>query len=371
MHSITRKIIQLTSISGIGAGYYWKLIDLFKNFEGIFEATYPQLSQIVEPDIARAIATLSKSHQNTDDADRVIEWCESNSVSIINHFDNTYPLLLKEIKRGPPLLYVRGDASALSSPQIAVVGSRSCSQVGRRNAFKLSAELVDLGLSVTSGLALGIDTEAHLGALSANGKTIAVLGTGIDVVYPQRNRFLAEKIIAQGGSIVSEFPIGTKATPQNFPQRNRIISGLALGALVVEAAIKSGSLITARYALEQNRDVFAVPGSIHNPLAKGPHSLIKDGATLVESASDIVDQLTVFTPQADLFKPAESNPLSIESLSDAEQQILALVDNEPTPIDIIAAASKSEIGELIGVLMNLEMECWICQNSAGYARLPR
>ena len=203
---------------------------------------------------------------------------------------NEYPALLKRIDNPPPILYIKGNYTLLNDPQLAIIGSRNPTQSGTDNATSFARHLGKTGLCITSGLALGIDGSAHQGALLGNAPTIAVIATGIDRVYPAAHRDLAHKIV-ENGAIVSEFPIGTQPKAENFPRRNRIISGLSYGTLVVEAALQSGSLITARLAMEQNREVFAIPSSIHNPLAKGCHQLIRQGAKLVETAEDILEEM--------------------------------------------------------------------------------
>lgn len=242
----------------------------------------------------KAARQLHALHSRRDEAvaaaDKTLRWCRENQVHCLTLLDKDYPPLLKEIAGAPPLLFVQGDPLLLSLPQLAMVGSRSASPQGVRTAEQFAGALAAHGFAITSGLALGIDAAAHRGAL-LSGKTVAVLGTGVDVVYPRQHRQLYQQIVDQGGAIVSEFPPGTAPLPSHFPRRNRLISGLSLGVLVVEAALRSGSLITARYALEQGREVFAIPGSIHNPLSKGNHQLLKEGASLVESAADIVVQL--------------------------------------------------------------------------------
>jgi DNA processing protein len=204
--------------------------------------------------------------------------------------DGRYPPLLREIPQAPPVLFVHGDPDCLRVPQLAMVGTRNPTPSGRETARQFAAHLAGAGMIITSGLALGIDAAAHQGALAGGGRTIAVMGTSLDRVYPAKHRDLA-RAIAERGALVSELPTGTPALAENFPRRNRLISGLALGVLVVEAALQSGSLITARLALDQGREVFAIPGSIHNPLAKGCHALIRQGAKLVETANDIVEEL--------------------------------------------------------------------------------
>ena len=205
--------------------------------------------------------------------------------------DEIYPKALLEISDPPAMLYAKGDLSTLNLPSIAIVGSRNASTQGEKNAENFAQALAESGLCIVSGMALGIDGAAHRGALKANqGRTIAVVGTGLDIVYPSKHRDLAHQIASQG-LMLSEFAIGTPSRPENFPQRNRIISGLSLGCLVVEANIHSGSLVTAKFATEQGREVFAIPGSIHSPVSKGCHLLIKQGAKLVDTTKDITDEL--------------------------------------------------------------------------------
>lgn len=244
------------------------------------------------PDAARA--WLANSERERIDADR--QWLAQPGHHLLTWTDPRYPALLREAPRAPAALFVRGNPDLLWHPQLAVVGSRNPTAGGADNARAFAATLARSGLAITSGLAGGIDAAAHHGALAADGVTIAVVGTGVDIAYPASNAALAETIAARG-VIVSEFPPGTAPRPQHFPQRNRIIAGLSLGTLVVEAALRSGSLITARLASESGREVFALPGSIHNPMARGCHRLIRDGAKLVETANEIVDELRPLAQQ--------------------------------------------------------------------------
>ncbi len=231
--------------------------------------------------------------ESTKKIRQALLWQQQKHQHIITLRCSTYPPLLKEIPDPPLILYVAGSLDALALPQIAMVGSRKASPGGRAIAKRLAGDLTSAGYSVCSGMALGIDSESHHGALENQGVSVAVLGCGIDRIYPDSNKRLAQELVEKG-AIVSEFPLGTPPKPWHFPQRNRIISGLSQGVVIVEAALKSGSLITARYALEQGREVFAVPGSLHNPQAKGSHHLLKNGAKLVENATDIIEELGAF-----------------------------------------------------------------------------
>ena len=303
-----------------------------------------------------------------------LEWADRHGIQVLDTDHEHYPDLLRQIKRQPPVLYVAGDVTQLSFPQIAVVGSRSPTPSGRGSAFDFSKALAASGFTITSGLALGVDAAAHQGALACQGKTIAVLGTGIDQVYPRRNKQIADQIVNNGGALVSEFPLGTVAHPGNFPQRNRIISGMSCGTLVVEAAVRSGSLITARYALQQNRELFAIPGSIHNPLARGCHSLIKEGAKLVESADDIVSELNGFLQlkwgQLNLDKTADTRIIESEIVAnDQEDVVLQQLGYEPTPIDVITERTELPVGDVMACLLTLELKGLVANLGTGYMRI--
>lgn len=287
-----------------------------------------------------------------------------------------YPSMLQQITLPPPVLYVQGNVEALNNPQLAFVGSRRGSRIGLHNSEQLAFELGAQGMTITSGLALGIDAEAHRGALRAQGATVAVMGSGIDRVYPARHKPLAKDIVAGGGAVVSEFPPGTAPVAGNFPRRNRVVSGLSLGVLVVEAALQSGSLITARLALEQNREVFAIPGSINNPNSRGCHALLRDGATLVECAQDIVDQLgTRFLPNALPQSPHTQIQTRADDdmgadLSPQERPLWQVLDDEPRSLDDLAIQLSLPIGELLSLLMSLELKGLVIQEDSGALRAP-
>ncbi|MCD6319222.1 MAG: DNA-processing protein DprA [Candidatus Desulfofervidaceae bacterium] len=275
-------------------------------------------------------------------------------VELITYADNRYPSLLKEIYDPPFLLYVKGNVELLHTPCVAIVGTRRASFYGIKTATRLAVELAEAGITVVSGLARGIDTAAHKGALQAKGKTIAVLGCGMDIVYPPENKKIYADIARQG-AIISEFPLGTPPVARNFPIRNRIITGLSLGVIVVEAALKSGSLITARLALEQGREVFAVPGQIDTFHSKGTHSLIKQGAKLVETIADVLEELNLSVVETSTFR--EKQETKLDSMT---EKLLSLLQ-EPRQLDEIALSLNQDIAELSATLTTLEIQGLIKQ----------
>jgi DNA processing protein len=339
-----------------------------------FYQVFGSLAAVVSTDLEQWPETLSKrakqslNHLLRDKAglearaEDTLAWCQANGVHCLSIADPLFPPLLKEIATPPILLFVRGDIGLLSLPQIAIVGSRNASASGLNIASEFSRVLAGSGFAITSGMALGIDGAAHLGALKM-GKTVAVLGTGLDVVYPRQHSELYQQILDNNGVIISEFLPGTPPLPANFPRRNRVISGLSLGTMVVEAAIRSGSLITARYAMEQGREVFAVPGSIHNVLSKGSHHLLKQGATLVESAQDIVDQLggmLAYTEMA--FSKQKSN-------GEKNGPLLEALGFDPVDIDTLVERTGLPISTLNHQLILLEIDGAIESSNGRYHRL--
>ncbi len=283
-----------------------------------------------------------------------------------------YPSLLAQLSDAPPLLFTQGDVSLLNGPQIAIVGSRNATPAGLKTASQFAKQLAQSGISVTSGLAQGIDGAAHQGAVDEIGKTIAVVATGLDQIYPRNHVNLAQQV-RENGAIVSEFVPGTAPRREFFPRRNRIISGLSLGVLVVEAGVRSGSLITARLAGEQGREIYAIPGSIHVPTSRGCHQLIRQGAKLVETTKDILEELKAST---DLFSmlPSKTEPKRTNTAIELDwdfQQVLNLVDFEPTGLDELARRSKFSIDSLSAILLELELKGLIATASGGrYQRLP-
>ena len=317
------------------------------------------------PPAARAF--LTSPDQAALDAD--LAWLRLSGARILLCTDPEYPPLLAESSGAPASLYVLGSLPALASPQLAMVGSRSPTAAGRETAREFAAYFARGGLTVTSGLALGIDAASHEGALAAGGLTVAVCGTGLDRVYPAENAPLAARI-REHGALVSEFPPRTAPLPQHFPRRNRIISGLSLGTLVVEAARKSGSLITARLAVEQGREVFAIPGSIHSPVSRGCHQLIRDGAKLVEEAADVLAELPISLPKETL-TAERSSPLGDGELDKEYEMLLDALGFEPATIDVLVARTRLGVESVASMLLILELKGRVEALPGGrYGRIP-
>jgi len=354
----------LQMLPGIGATSSTRLWEHFGSFTLVLNAPDadipPAYQRILQQYRARADEYLIRARQ-------IVEFCTANDVFIVTADNKDYPSLLKEADSSPTILYVKGNINALSLPQIAIVGSRQHTAAGEANALAFARTLSGCGFVVTSGMALGIDAAAHRGAMQ-NGTTIAVLGTGIDVIYPRRHSDLYGSIIAGGGAVVSEFPPGTPARAGNFPRRNRIISGLSMGVLVVEAALKSGSLITARLAMEQGREVFAVPGSIHNPVSKGCHQLLREGATLTETAQDIVAQLGGMLSFAadELDHQQQKGKVKLDGI---ETRVLADLGYDFIDLDTLISRSGLSVAELTATLTRLELQGLVENRSGLYCRL--
>jgi DNA processing protein len=354
--------LALLRAPGVGPRTFEALVGRFGSAAQVFAAPVEALGGL---GLGRdALAWLRKPDWERVEAD--LRWLEGPGCHCLGLDDPAYPASLREIADPPPLLFVRGAAEALGGRQLAVVGSRNPSPMGVRFARDFARDLTQAGFAVTSGLALGVDAAAHRGALEAGGLTFAVAGTGLDQVYPRSHQSLAESILAQGGALVSEFPIGTPPQAGNFPRRNRIISGLALGVLVVEAALKSGSLITARLAAEQGREVFALPGSINDPLARGCNHLIKQGAKLVEAVDDILEEFSVARLSA--APPArqreEGGDLDAES-----RRLLKYIAYAPTSVDTLVAATGNAPEAIASLLLALELQGHIVSADGGYSRM--
>ncbi|MDD9864084.1 MAG: DNA-processing protein DprA [Gammaproteobacteria bacterium] len=295
------------------------------------------------------------SHPDWAAIERDLRWLESGKRTLLTLADQRYPPLLREIFAPPGVLFVEGDPALLHRAQVAVVGSRRASGYGRRLARRLSRELAAAGLAVTSGLARGIDGCAHWGALEGGGVTLAVAGTGPDRVYPRAHRELACRIASQG-AVLSEFPRGTPPWPGNFPRRNRIISGLSAGVLVVEATVDSGSLITARHALDQGRDVFAVPGAVTNPLSRGCHSLIQQGAKLVATVSDVLEEIGGSFATGRAVSPGPPAPSLPPGLPPGLRRLLECFDEESVSVDTLVGKSGLTPAEVSSMLFTLELK---------------
>lgn len=341
--------LALLRVPGLGALGIGALIERLGSPEAAFDASDEALAACGLRVGARA--ALRKSDWNSIRPD--LDWLDAPGHHCITMRDAAYPRLLAETAGAPPVLFVDGDPGVLSEPQLAVVGSRNPSPDGLIQARAFAKDLCAYGIVVTSGLAAGIDGAAHQAALDAGGRTIAVLGTGVDRIYPERHRHLAASI-RERGALVSEFPVGAAPRAEYFPRRNRILSGLAMGTLVVEATQRSGSLITARCCAEQGRELFAIPGSIRNPLAKGCHRLIRDGAKLTETIEDILEELS---PLAVVVMKGAVAPAGEAPCADPEHaRVLAEMGFAPISLDDLCIRSGLSAAQLSAVLLLLEME---------------
>jgi DNA processing protein len=351
--------LRLTLIPGIGGETQRKLLTAFGLPETIFSAGREALTSIVGDKAARLLLDTD----NHPAVEQALVWSDAPGQHLVCLADPDYPQTLLQIPDPPTLLYVRGRLDLLNSAALAMIGSRNPTPQGSQNAQRFSAALAQAGLTVTSGLALGIDAAAHRGALTASGNTVAFIGTGIDRIYPATNRQLAIEIAARG-SIISEFPLGTPPVAANFPRRNRLIAGLSLGALVVEATVDSGSLITARLASEQGREVFAIPGSIHSPQSRGCHKLIKQGAKLVETVQDVLDELHWKSAPAEF-------PLQSESAQDIPG-LLHSMGFDPCSVDELAHLNGLTAGVVSVMLLHLELDGQVASLPGGrYQRISQ
>lgn len=363
MHPNISYWLAATYFSDIGPITVRRWLSSFSNIQALFSASTSTLQQ------AGLTSREMKCIKNPDwkCVEKTIHWSEKTGTHLLCVDDEKYPKLLREIADPPLVLYVQGDVSLLSQPQIALVGSRNPTGPGSDTAQQFSYALASSGFIVTSGMALGIDAASHRGALLAGGKTIAVMGTGLAQIYPNEHRSLSEEII-KNGALVSTLPPDTPPKAKHFPARNRIISGLSLGVVVVEAALRSGSLITARFAVEQGREVFAIPGSIHNPMARGCHFLIHQGAKLVETAEDIVEELRSLIGLFPQTSTSVSKKIVSSSLNSEQKKLLDTIDYAPTAFDIIMIRSGLTSNVVSSMLLDLELEGCIQSVSGGYTR---
>jgi DNA processing protein len=360
--------IALNSIKGIGPVRIKHLLKKYGSPEKVFQLSSSVLGRtgLFTEDIIKEVHDPELLKQ----AEKQLDWAESRNIQIMTLGDKNYPPLLKEIFAPPPVLFIKGSTKSFSKHCIGVVGMRQLGTYGKNATEHIVQGLVNYNISIVSGLALGIDSVAHKACLDNGGTTIAVLGCGVDKVYPASNRRLAEQI-EEKGAIISEFPLGTPPLPYNFPQRNRIISGLCAGVLVVEARKKSGSLITAHYAMQQGRDVYAVPGSIFNDRSNGTFNLIKSGAIPVRSAKDILESIEVVTHAYSSSKiMTKVVRISPELLNAEERAVMDVLSDEPLRMDQIAASANKDMTKLFTILLNLELKGAVKQVAGQkYARI--
>ena len=357
--------LALNRASQVGPITHRLLMEHFSSPEAVFAASASELASLgLKKQQIKSLET-----PDWDGVEKDLAWLEDENAHVCLLGEPNYPPLLKQIPDPPPVLFIRGNPQILALQQIAIVGSRNPTPMGSETAYEFAQHLAAMGFVVTSGLALGIDAAAHQGALAAGGMSIAVVGTGPDRVYPAQHKDLAHQI-ADTGVWVSEFPVGVPPSAGNFPRRNRIISGMSRGVLVVEAALRSGSLITAKQALEQGREMFAVPGSIHNPLAKGCNALIRQGAKLVETATDILEEIpgfedfSGFKPQSES-KNMQNNEAEKFTLDLDYQKVLENVGYEPTSVDMVVERSGLTVEAVCSMLLVLELQGYISLTAGG------
>ncbi|MBN1824580.1 MAG: DNA-processing protein DprA [Endomicrobiales bacterium] len=350
-----KAIIKLLLIDEMGPRRYQSLVKRFGSPAGALDAPEEELA-LVEG-LSGRLAKKIRSQAAAVDVDKEMEEADRAGVRIITHRSGDYPKNLLELPDYPPVLYVRGDLDRDDDFSVSVVGTRTPTPYGRSAAAFISKGLAREGITTVSGLARGIDSEVHVSTLAAGGRTIAVLGNGLGVHYPPENRKLEEKI-AKNGALISEFPMSTRPDRMNFPRRNRIISGFSLGTAVVEADIKSGAMITAKYAAEQGKDVFAVPGPVFSKFSNGPNYLIKSGAHAAESAGDIIDELRIFSGLKNTPKKAGEPDVAGKRISREEQRIISALESEPggLSIDLLGVKTNFDASRLCACLMNLEMK---------------
>ena len=358
--------LQLVCLKGLSTTAKRKLVTAMGSPAAVLRADAATLADALGGELRRPKALPKALKMKHPDVDADLSILERIGGGFVGFNEPDFPPLLNQINSAPLGLFVLGDRSLLSTPQLAIVGSRHPTPSGRRTTERFSAELCALGLTITSGMALGIDSSAHRGCLDAAGKTIAVIATGIDVVYPRTNGRLRREI-AENGLIVSEYPPGAPPRRVYFPQRNRIISGLSFGTLVVEAGIRSGSLITARLAGEHGREVFAVPGSIHVPVSRGCHHLLRQGAKLVETTTDIVEEIGQFFA----VQPSHNRVEAVPEPSAEQMKLYNLIDYTIISIDQLIEQSGLTADQVSYILMELELNGLIAAATGGYQRLPK
>ena len=372
----TVSLIHLNMIQGVGLKTVQVLRDVFGSAERALQATSEELSKIEQ--LSPTIRDLLRRKPVQYPIERELEWIHEYGCQIVTLYDDAYPSRLKEIDTPPLVLYIRGELTSEDALSISLVGSRDAKDYGRKVGYRLSFQLAQRGLTIVSGLAKGIDTSAHRGALEAGGRTIAVMGNGLSFIYPATNSDLAEKITTSG-ALISEFPMGVKPKPRNFPRRNRIISGLTLGTVVVEASNRSGALITARLAGEQGREVFAVPGEIFSELSTGTHKLINNGAKLINTVDDLLNELPPYVlnqiqsesaqeppvekpdTKSETVQPPREVPQPVQStpppdLTPDEKTVFDAIETPSSHIDTIVRTTQLPISQVSSVLLMLELK---------------
>lgn len=349
-----REWIALLTVPNVGPIHFVSLVKKFGSPKAVLSASKKELMEV--EGIGEITATDITTKVNWGEAEKQVKLAKLNKVGWITFQDPDYPQNLRQIYDFPPFFFLQGDLTEKDDLAVAIVGTRTASPYGRSITEKISSELSAKGFTIVSGFATGIDTYSHQSALNSGGRTIAVFGSGLDVIYPSENKNLVEKVI-ENGAIISEFLLGTKPEAENFPKRNRIISGLSLGVIVVEAGAKSGALLTAQYALDQNKEVFAIPGNLTSKTSEGTNALIKQGAKLVTSVEDILSELKVYSsPPAEKLRP-------IPELPAEEKSIYQMLSTEPAHIDQIAQLVSVSTGQALSLLLNLELKGLVKQLS--------
>jgi DNA processing protein len=350
--------LALFTVPTVGPVRFTSLVKHFGSPEKALSASEKELSEL--PDIGTVVASNIKSKVAWDKAEEQLKLVEKNQVEVVTFKDENYPEDLKSIYDPPPFLFVKGEIKKEDRNAVAIVGCRSASVYGKRITERIGRELAKNGVTVVSGLARGIDSIAHLSVLKEGGRTLAVFGSGLDVIYPPENKKLTEEIVSSG-AIISEFFLGTKPEAPNFPRRNRLISGLSLGVVIVEAGAKSGALLTAGCALEQNREVFAIPGNLDSKNSEGTNALIKQGAKLVTRVEDILEELKI-TLRGDKSSAVQTKQ-DLSGLSETEQNIYKFISDEPSHIDKIASQASVGVPQALSSLLSLELKGWVKQLS--------
>ena len=354
-------LIAMNRIAGLGAITVKRMAERFGSLASVFEVSMRDLLEVqgIGPDKARQFYEELRRGRADDEAERAAQ----KDIKLVTWVDDGYPALLKQIADPPMVLYVAGSVDVLSVPSVAVIGTRRPTVYGRETARRFGFQLSGAGYSVVSGLALGIDTEAHTGAVQAKGRTVAVLGGALDCLFPKENAGLARSMVEQGGAVVSEYPFGRQPDRQTFPMRNRIVSGLCKGVLVVEAPSNSGTLITVNQALDQNRCVMAVPGRIDSPASQGCHKLLREGARLVTALEDVIEEMQDLMAgmkrspgqaEAAVARSAEKRPESV--LSAEERAVMVLVDTEGLAVDEVVRGSGLDAGKVNALLVGLQIK---------------